>query len=421
MSKPTLLLYSECPFFGGCENLLSLLTHSVRLRAEFNVVFAYGYNREYELVARTRIPFDVIHTIPVVTGSAESLLFKLNVFAGKSRIHLVTAKFLTYAILVPRKLGVLFPYQFIRFYTLVKKINPDVIHVNNGGYPGALSARMLVWTAKKAGYRNTIMTVNNIAAKPRYAIERCFDRWIFSGLKKITTASKNAASALQANRNVDPVYLAVVPNSIETPAPTVSRAETLKLHGIPEDHFVISEIALLTERKGQKYLIEAIGKIATERREIYKNISIIFVGDGEDRASLQSLAVRLGVAERVIFAGTRANYSDYIQAADLIIQPSTRNEDMPLIILSAMEMGKPVIATDVGGIAEQIRDGQEGTVLSPAQLAELHQAILRLYADAALRNRFAACAKKRFFEMFSKEKVEQSYLMLYHEVMGVPT
>ena len=116
-------------------------------------------------------------------------------------------------------------------------------------------------------------------------------------------------------------------------------------------------------------------------------------------------------------AGFQADSSDFIQAADLFVLPSTGNEDMPLVILDAMRLGKAIISTEVAGIMEEIRNGQDGRLIPPGDLDRLREAILGFFRDPGLRLAQGESARKRFEEVFSYRAFTDRYLALYGGLM----
>ena len=204
------------------------------------------------------------------------------------------------------------------------------------------------------------------------------------------------------------------------PAATVrkGRAELLAEFGLSPGRFVIVSVALLTERKGQICLIEALAEVRRRSAEIFDDLSVILVGEGENRARIEEHLARSGMAARVILAGYRADFFDFIESADLFVHPALRDEDMPLAILSAMNSGKAIIATRVAGIVEQIRDGIDGVLIDPGDPVALADAIMAFYGDREAMTACGARARQRFYDCFTLEKFVQNYRTLYEELLN---
>jgi len=107
----------------------------------------------------------------------------------------------------------------------------------------------------------------------------------------------------------------------------------------------------------------------------------------------------------VIFTGYKANFADYIASSDLFLLPSISGEDMPLAVLEAMNLGKPIIAGAVAGIVEEIEHLNSGILLKEQEMVDLHLEILKLFSDPKLRNQYGQNAKRRFEQNFSQPVV----------------
>jgi glycosyltransferase involved in cell wall biosynthesis len=121
-------------------------------------------------------------------------------------------------------------------------------------------------------------------------------------------------------------------------------------------------------------LLEAFRQLAESR----KDLVLVLVGGGELEGPLRHKAGELGLSGRVIFAGPRphAEIATWINACDVFVLPSI-SEGSPTVIPEVMACGKPIIATRVGGIPDLVREGEEGYLASPTDVAELAAAVNR--------------------------------------------
>jgi glycosyltransferase involved in cell wall biosynthesis len=108
---------------------------------------------------------------------------------------------------------------------------------------------------------------------------------------------------------------------------------------------------------------------------------------------------------------------DFIACSDVFLLPSIGDEDMPLVILSAMNLSKPIIASDVAGIAEEIENLKSGILVKVEELDSLYLEIVKLYGDGDLRNFYAANALKRFNDHFSQSRVYSDIKALYSKLL----
>jgi len=182
---------------------------------------------------------------------------------------------------------------------------------------------------------------------------------------------------------LDPSRVDVVPN----PAPEVpehpTRDEARATLGI--DGFALGVAGRLTAQKALGDTLEALARVP--------DVALLVLGDGPERAKLERRAGELGLADRVRFlgAGTRDDVIALFRAVDAALLTSAW-ENLPHTLLEALATGTPVIATAVGGIPEVVRDGENGLLVPPRDIAAIASAIDRLVHDDALRASLAAAA-----------------------------
>jgi glycosyltransferase involved in cell wall biosynthesis/predicted LPLAT superfamily acyltransferase len=153
---------------------------------------------------------------------------------------------------------------------------------------------------------------------------------------------------------------------------------------------VILCAARLDAKKGLKTLIEAFSEIARTR----PSIQLVLAGDGDQRQELEELAGDLGLTARIEFAGwlTHGLFLTRLGAADVFVLPSL-SEGMPVSVMEAMDAGKAIVATRVGGIPELVQHGVEGLLVEPGDAAALATALSAVLDDENLRGRLALAAK----------------------------
>ncbi len=149
------------------------------------------------------------------------------------------------------------------------------------------------------------------------------------------------------------------------------------------------------------------------------NIGLLTVGDGPEQPKLESLATNLGLNGRVRFTGRlkREVFLGYLAGADALVLNST-HEGLPHVVLEAMALGKPVVATRVGGIPELIEDRKNGLLVAPGDKPGLDKALRELVTDAVLRERLAAGAKKRGLDFSPQMALEQTLAVLNGVIAG---
>jgi len=189
--------------------------------------------------------------------------------------------------------------------------------------------------------------------------------------------------AIALGWGLDPARTTVVAN----PAPEVpvhpTRDEARAALGI--EGFALGVAGRLTEQKALEDTLAALARVP--------RVALLVLGDGPERAALERRAAQLDVSDRVRFlgAGTRDDVIVLFRAVDAALLTSAW-ENLPHTLLEALAAGTPVIATAVGGIPEVVRDGENGLLVPPRDVAAAASAIDRLVRDEVLRASLAAAA-----------------------------
>jgi len=184
-----------------------------------------------------------------------------------------------------------------------------------------------------------------------------------------------------------------------------------KEYNIEEEICLIGAVGRMVWQKGFKYLIESIPEII----ETLPQSKILIVGDGPLRAEMEALSERLKIGKNVSFTGFRSDIKEILSALDLLVIPSL-SEGFPMVTLEAMAMAKPIIATNIDGITEQITDGIDGILVPPKDPSALAKAVVRVLDDKELARSMGLSARKKVEQEFSVEKMvtetEKVYLSL---------
>lgn len=408
-----LLFYSDCYLFGGCETLLVNLINSDEVNDIFYVHYAYAWSKEYQDGVDSRLSgFESKYPLRVLSNT--NLFYRIDL--TRTNRHGTFIQKLPFVLL--QRIGIYSLFNLFRLYFFFKKIKPDILHINDGGYPGAPSCLVAVFSAKMAGVKHIVFNVNNLAHPQKNILAKLIDEYIAKNVDYFVTASALARDKLIGHRSFAPAKIIQISNALGEEKVLKSRQELLAAYDVTADRFIIATVALLTERKGQIFLLNALNKIKQRDPTLLSNIVLFLVGDGEDRSKLECLIQEYQLSDNVIITGYRDDYYDFINAADLFILPSVTDEDMPLVILSAMKLSKTIISTKVAGIVEEIRDGIDGVLLDPSELHKLPRVIKELYNNRTLRERYGGSAKQRYHECFSIENIITAYINIYRELLS---
>jgi len=175
---------------------------------------------------------------------------------------------------------------------------------------------------------------------------------------------------------------------------------------------VIGIIARLSSVKGHKFLIRAM-KIVTEK---IRDAQLLIVGEGEEEVALKALVSQLGLGDCVVFTRTVLDTSWVHAIIDVFVLPSIQ-EGLGLVLLEALCCGRPVVASDVGGIYSVIKDGITGLMVPPKDPEALADAVLRLLEDREFADRLARNGQEMVRAHFTLEEVAKKVERVYQEVL----
>jgi glycosyltransferase involved in cell wall biosynthesis len=172
---------------------------------------------------------------------------------------------------------------------------------------------------------------------------------------------------------------------------------------------IIGTFGRLEQQKGFDVLLRSLLDVPES--------TLVVVGDGSERQALQTLARDLGVSGRVVWAGWEGDPRAWLPAFDVWVLPS-RFEGFPLALLEALLAESAVAATDVGSVAEVVRNGETGLLVPPEDPSSLAAALRRLLGDEALRGRLGADGRRLVLKRFTADHMARSFRALYDELLA---
>lgn len=175
----------------------------------------------------------------------------------------------------------------------------------------------------------------------------------------------------------------------------------------------IVSVGRLTQEKGHRLLVEAMPRVLREVPEA----RLALCGQGPEEAALRARAGALGVAARVMFAGFAADVRPLLAAADVFAMPSLC-EGLGVAALEAMAMGKPVVASDAGGLPEAVADGETGLVVPKGRVEPLAAALAALLSDPGRARQMGEAGRRRALERFDRPVVVGRLAALYQELLA---
>jgi glycosyltransferase involved in cell wall biosynthesis len=180
---------------------------------------------------------------------------------------------------------------------------------------------------------------------------------------------------------------------------------------IPTDAFVVGTVSRLDPVKNQSMMLRAFKLLLEERPDCW----LLIVGDGPSRKMLESLATNLGIAPRVSFTGFVNAPVQHLAMMNVFLL-SSLTEGTSMTLLEALSLGVPIVATDVGGNPEILKDGGCGVLVPSDCEQSFSQAILTLTSDERRHKDISKAAKLVFEERFSNETMAEQYHVIYQAV-----
>jgi len=201
----------------------------------------------------------------------------------------------------------------------------------------------------------------------------------------------------------------VLRNAVPTPL-TTGRDVRGEL-GIPRDALVVVTVCQLRPEKALELLVDAAAILRTE----FPELRVLIAGEGGERRTLEAQIAEAALEDVVLLLGTRRDVPDVVAAADVAVCCSDF-EGTPLSVMEYMGAGKPVVATNVGGLPELVENGREGLLFRRRDERDLAQAVAALLRDPDRRLRMGAHARERQRREFHLDAMARRLEVLYEEL-----
>lgn len=178
--------------------------------------------------------------------------------------------------------------------------------------------------------------------------------------------------------------------------------------GVGPDEVLVLAVGSLYPVKGHEFLLRAMTALPASGCRVVTAIA----GTGFEESRLRELATSLGINDVVQLLGYRSDIPDLLDAADVFVMPSL-SEGLPMAMIEAMLAGKPIVASDVGGIPELLSTTDVGILVPPRDPEGLANALGRVISDPELRRRLGSAARARAQTHFTSSAMADRYLELY--------
>lgn len=276
---------------------------------------------------------------------------------------------------------------------LIDEEKPNILFTH--GFNGAIIS--FIETKLKGAKLKTVLTYHGAYHAPtklKKLIEPFYNgmsEFIYRHFAYKTICVAQSSTDYLTSRHVPKDRLVTVHNGIKDLKPEGN----LQLEG---DGMKILTASRVDVVKGLPYMLDALA--------ILKKKGVPFtyymVGEGPLLNELKQKTIELGLENNIVFAGYQSNVIEWLNATDIFALPSLF-EYHSIAVLEAMRAGKAIVATNVGGNCESVRDMEEGIVVPPEDSVAFAAALEKMILDKQLRNRLSANARKRFEQEFTEE------------------
>jgi len=259
-----------------------------------------------------------------------------------------------------------------------------------------------------------LITTDHTKAYPTSRRWRLLENGASRVAKVMVAVSAHSKADLIRYQGIAPEKLKVIHNGLDL---KLSRRETVselrREIGLAPEDLVIGTAARLEDQKGLDLLVDAVPTIARH----VPNARVVIVGGGGREGALREQVERMRLGDRVLITGYRVDGVDLIDTFDCFVQTS-HWEGMPMALLEAMALHKPIVATAVGGVPEVVVDGVTGILLSPRDRDALARSLIRVLTNRREAVRMGEAGYRRYLTHFTSAGMITEYEQLYASVLA---
>lgn len=294
------------------------------------------------------------------------------------------------------------PFAAWFLFKLIRDLKINLVHANDYWW-GPIS-----YIASRMAQVPCVVHIRQEVESPRIK-----QYWFKKPAKMIAVSDRIRNVVVESG--VDPTRVTVIYSGINTSLAVDPDAgkKIREQYRLTDNQPVIGTVANLFQRKGYEYLISSIVEV---RRKI-PDLHCLIIGEGDPDyyALLTEMVQKQGLSRAITFTGFQSAVLAHIAAMDIFVLPSLM-EGFGIVLLEAMMMGKPIVATNVGGIPEIVDNMVTGFLVPPRDSSALAQKILCLLESRNLREQLGRKGKSRVVELFSINRTVAQIETLYREL-----
>jgi glycosyltransferase involved in cell wall biosynthesis len=298
-------------------------------------------------------------------------------------------------------------------WSRLRRQRPALLHLH---HPRPDTDLHLSRLAQAAGVPHLVVT-EHAATRPDAAATRALKRRELHDADAITAVSASVADALVRDYGLERARVRVVPGGANPPDDERERPIARRVRddlGVGQFRPLWVCAAKLEEHKGHAVLVEALHLLKGRGLDFI----VVLAGDGSLRAELERRVAAAGLDDRVRFAGQVEVLGPLLMAADACLLPSLSDE-LPLSLLEALARGRPVVASQVGGVPEVIEDGVSGRLVPPGDAVALAAVLQDFHARRDSAAHLGSAGAERVRAEFTWSRVVEAFEAVYDEVLGL--
>ena len=295
----------------------------------------------------------------------------------------------------PRNLGAI-----LRLRILLGRMRPNVVHSHDAYSNMVVLAALLPnfplpWVASRRWLDQYV--------RPSHAR---INRLAFRSSSAVAVNSEAIAAHMVRSERIPASKVVVIPNFVELPVETM-----IPDANIERKRIKVGMVSRLTPVKRHDLALQAIARVIGAGL----HVDLVIVGEGESRADILAAVAAHGISNHVHLVGDKRGGAQIHLDFDIALSTSD-SEGSPNSVLEAMAAGRPVVATDVGGTRDLIRDGVDGFLVAAGDVETMTEALKRLVLDSELRATIGAAGRLRANTCFSPASVSAKLLALYDKI-----
>jgi sugar transferase (PEP-CTERM/EpsH1 system associated) len=299
-----------------------------------------------------------------------------------------------------------------RLWKILRKLKPDILHTCNlAALEGVIPARLAgVPVVIHAEHGRDSYDIDG--SNKKYLLLR---RLLIPFVDRVVAVSQDLSSWLEESAKISPNKIKLIINGIESNLPPriKNRPQTIPNPKFATpDTFIIGTVGRMWPVKDHCNLIKAFAHLLSLCGEEASRLRLVIVGDGPQRRELELLACELGINEKLWISGWRKDVGQLLRGMDLFALPS-QAEGTPLTIIEAMAAGLPVVATNVGGVANLVIEGKTGSLVPPQNHQDLALALYSYVNDPNLGPKQGLAGRELFLQKFTLEQMVHQYKSLF--------